>query len=158
MRTAGLLAGIACATALWSSAGAAEVRYLGAFTVTSAKNCIARYVGETFSSSFRPGNIGDNPNFTSLSMLNPYSGDIYETAPTVGLPPKVWTDVTVHGFTNVHYSFNTRMILRSQMPATITPTTNFVELTGLIEKMGGDPGLNGTCVAGFRGSYFRRVE
>ena len=63
-----------------SAASAAEVRFRGAFTLTSVKNCLARYVGETFNSAFRPAGIGDNPNITSLSQLNQYSGDVYELA------------------------------------------------------------------------------
>jgi hypothetical protein len=161
MRTASLLASIACAVACGAAFGAAadatEVRFAGVFSVTATHNCLARYVGETFNSAFRPARVGDNPNFTSLSMLNQYSGDLYETH-SVTLPLNSWTDVVDHGFTNVHYTLNTRILLRTQEPSRITSTTNFVVLTGAIETMGGDPGIGGKCIASFRGTYFRRAE
>lgn len=157
MRRAGYFSGVACFVALLSSAHAAEVRYLGLLTVTSTQHCLVRYVGETFSSSFRPAAVGSNPGFTSLSMLNEYSGDIYETR-SAPLQPSVWTDVDDHGFTNIDYTFATKLFLAAQDPATITRDTDFVVLTGRIQKMGGDPGDGGTCVAAFRGSYVRRVN
>jgi len=140
-----------------SSALAEQVRFRGSFTLISVKDCIARYLGETFSSTFRPAGVGDNPDVTSLTQLNQFSGDVYELAGTT-FPLNTWVRVKAWGFDNLHYRFNARIKITSQEPAVIDETTEFVSLTGVMRKMGNDPGLDGTCVAGFRGSYFRRVE
>ena len=152
-----LLAGIACLLALTSAGSAAEVRFRGAFTLVSVKNCIARYVGETFSSAFRPAGLGDNPNVTSLTQFNQFSGDVYEF-PNAAFPLNRWVRVKGHGIDNLHYEFAARIKIISQEPQQITWKTRSVSLAGLIENVGTDPGLGGTCIASFRGSYFRRVE
>jgi hypothetical protein len=143
---------------LLSTIATAETRFRGSFTLTSTRDCIARYVGETFNSTFRPALIGGNPNVTSLTQLNQYSGDVYELAGaafTLG----TWHAVKGYGLDNLHYEFNARIWLAGISPRTITPATNFVLITGAIQNMGNDPGVNGkTCVAWFRGAYFRRVE
>jgi len=142
---------------LATGAAAEQVRFRGSFTLISVKNCIARYLGETFNSTFRPAGVGDNPDVTSLTQLNQFSGDVYEL-PGGAFPLNTWVTVKAWGFDNLHYRFRARIKITSQEPAVIDETTEFVSLTGLIRKMGNDPGLDGTCVAGFRGSYFRRVE
>jgi hypothetical protein len=157
MRRSIALATLAGAVMLGSTASADEVRFRGAFTITSVKNCLARYVGETFNSAFRPAGIGDNPNVTSFSQLNQYSGDVYELdgSITVGR----WTPVAANGIDNLHYSFNARIYLNLMAPRAITPATTHLDLSGFVENMGNDPGVGGKlCVAGFRGAYFRRVE
>jgi hypothetical protein len=148
---------IACMMALSSAASAAEVRFRGAFTLTSVSHCLARYVGETFNSAFRPAGIGDNPNITSLTQLNAYSGDVYELRGT-GFQLNKWHNVLGYGFDNLHYTFNARIKITSQSPVRIGTNTNFVTFAGQIYNMGNDPGSGGACVAGFRASYFRRIE
>ena len=70
---------------------------------------MARYVGETFNSAFRPAGIGTNPNITSLSQLNQYSGDVYElTAGSLTL--NKWIAVEANGIDNLHYSFRPAFI------------------------------------------------
>jgi hypothetical protein len=150
-------AAIACMVLLSSAASASEVRFRGAFTLTSVSHCLARYVGETFNSAFRPAGIGDNPNITSLTELNAYSGDVYEL-PGTGFQINKWHNVQGYGFDNLHYTFNARIKITGQSPVRIGTNTSFVTLTGLIHNMGNDPGSGGTCVAGFRASYFRRIE
>jgi len=143
---------------LSSGAEAVEVRFRGAFTITSVQNCMARYVGETFNSAFRPAGIGTNPNITSLSQLNQYSGDVYElTAGSLTL--NKWIAVEANGIDNLHYSFPASIYLTLMNPAAITATTTHLDLAGYIYNMGADPGVAGKkCQAGFRGAYFRRVE
>ena len=141
-----------------SSAAAAKVRFRGAFTVIEVRNCIARYVGETFNSALRPGGLGDNPAVTSLTQLNEFSGDVYEL-PGAMFKLSTWTPVQGHGIDNLHYAFNARILITGQSPQAITGRTGFVNLIGWIENMGNDPGKDGSkCVAAFRGAYFRRVE
>jgi hypothetical protein len=141
-----------------SSAQSAEVRFRGAFTVTSVKNCLARYIGETFNSAFRPASVGDNPAITSLSQLNQYSGDVYELTGKT-FTPKIWLPVAGNGIDNLHYAFGARIYITLMSPTVITANTSLVDLVGYIDNMGNDPGLDGKhCVAGFRAAYFRRVE
>jgi hypothetical protein len=144
---------------IWSSAAsAAEVRFRGAFTLTSVKNCLARYVGETFNSAFRPAGIGSNPDITSLSQLNQYSGDVYELA-NGSFTLNTWIPLQANGIDNLHYSFNASIFLTLMDPPTITNATKHLDLVGRINNMGNDPGVGGKkCIAGFRGAYFRRVE
>ena len=151
-------AGFAAALALGSTALAEEVRFRGAFTLTSVKNCMARYVGETFNSAFRPAGVGDNPAITSLSQLNQYSGDVYELA-GANLATKRWLSVQGNGIDNLHYSFAARIYMTQMSPPVITEKTLQLNVAGYIENMGNDPGVGGKlCVAGFRGAYFRRIE
>ena len=157
MRIAALVSGIAVILTLAPAASAQEVRFRGAFTLTSTQNCIARYRGETFDSAYRPAGVGDNPNVTSLTQLNEYSADVYEL-PAATFQVNRWTPVRGYGIDNLHYEFPARIKITGQAPRTITTRTAFVYLTGVIENVGNDPGLDGTCVATFRGSYFRRVE
>ena len=158
MRRSIVFAVLAGVSMVGSTASAAEVRFRGAFTLTSVKNCLARYVGETFNSAFRPADIGDNPDITSLSQLNQYSGDVYELdGGSFGV--NRWIPLDGNGIDNLHYSFDARIYLKQMTPATITPATTHLDLVGFMENMGNDPGVNGkVCVAGFRGAYFRRVE
>jgi hypothetical protein len=158
MRRTIVLGALAGVLALGTAASAEEVRFRGAFTLTSVKNCLARYVGETFNSALRPAFVGDNPDVSSLSQLNQYSGDVYELD-GASFTTRRWLPVRANGIDNLHYSFNARIFLGQMTPAVITPTTNHLDLVGTIENMGNDPGVDGkTCVAGFRGAYFRRVE
>jgi hypothetical protein len=149
---------LACALVASTTASAAEVRFRGSFTIISIRDCLARYVGETFNSAFRPANVGDNPNITSLTQLNQYSGDVYELA-GANLTLRRWINVEGHGFDNLHYSFPARIYMTQIAPAVIAPTTNYLNMTGYIYNMGADPGVDGKkCFAGFRASYFRRIE
>ena len=158
MRRTIVLAALAGALMLNSAASAREVRFRGAFTITSVKNCLARYIGETFNSAFRPAGIDDNPDITSLSQLNQYSGDVYELA-GAGLQLKHWLPLEANGIDNLHYSFSARIYVKAMDPAVITEATQHFDLDGIIDNMGNDPGVDGkNCVAGFRGSYFRRIE
>lgn len=135
-----------------------EVRFRGAFTLTSVKNCMARYVGETFNSAFRPASVGANPNITSLSQLNQYSGDVYELA-GANLTTRRWLPVDGNGIDNLHYSFKARIYMTQLSPKVIDSKTLQIDVAGYIENMGNDPGVDGKlCLAGFRGAYFRRVE
>jgi hypothetical protein len=144
--------------ALSTTASAAEVRFRGSFTLIAVTNCLARYVGETFNSAFRPAGLGDNPNITSLSQLNQYSGDVYELA-GANLTLKNWIDVEGNGIDNLHYSFAAKIYVSQMAPAVITPATTHLNMTGSIYNMGNDPGVAGKkCVAWFRAAYFRRVE
>ena len=157
MRLAAALAGIASALAIASAGSAAEVRFRGAFTLTKVDRCIARYVGETFNSAFRPARVGDNPDITSLSQFNQYSGDVYEL-PRGLFPLDKWVAVKAWGLDNLHYEFGARIKITRQSPESILARTTFVLLDGIIENMGNDPGNGGVCTATFRGAYFRRVE
>jgi hypothetical protein len=158
MRRSIVFAALAGALMFSSTAAADEVRFRGAFTLTSVKNCLARYVGETFNSAFRPAGVGDNPNVTSLSQLNQYSGDVYELA-GANFSLNRWIPVEANGIDNLSYSFNARVLLKKQTPAAIIPSTEYLTLTGYIENMGNDPGVGGKlCVAGFRAAFFRRIE
>jgi hypothetical protein len=150
------LAGLACIL-FATAAHAEEVRFRGAFTLTSVKHCMARYVGETFNSAYRPAGIGGNPAVTSLTQLNQYSGDVYELA-GAELPLKKWAAVKAWGIDNLHYAFDARIRITRQVPAKITAKTRHLLLDGIIVNMGNDPGNGGVCVAGFRGAYFRRIE
>jgi hypothetical protein len=151
MRRSIAFAALASALVFSSAASAAEVRFRGAFTITSVKNCMARYVGETFNSAFRPAAVGDNPNITSLSQLNQYSGDVYEL-PAANFTLNKWIAVTANGIDNLHYSFDAKIYLTKMEPATIAPTTAHFNVVGYIYNMGNDPGVGGQkCVAGFRG-------
>ena len=153
-----IVAAFAAVLALSSAASAAEVRFRGAFTLTSVRNCLARYVGETFNSAFRPAGVGENPDITSLSQLNQYSGDVYELEGTP-LVTKRWLAVDGNGIDNLHYSFKARIYMTQLSPAVINDKTLQLNVAGYIENMGNDPGVNGKlCLAGFRGAYFRRVE
>jgi len=158
MKRSTIVAAFAAVLALSSAASAAEVRFRGAFTLTSVKNCLARYVGETFNSAFRPAGVGENPNITSLSQLNQYSGDVYQLK---GKPllAKRWLPVEGNGIDNLPYSFKASIYMTQLSPAIINEKTPQLNVAGFIENMGNDPGVGGKlCVAGFRGAYFRRVE
>ncbi len=158
MRRSIIFAALAGSLMLSTAASAAEVRFRGAFTLTSVKNCLARYVGETFNSAYRPAGLGANPNITSLSQLNQYSGDVYELAGANFILNK-WIPVEGNGIDNLHYSFSARIVVNVMQPAIINGATKTLEISGFIENMGNDPGVDGKlCVAGFRGAYFRRVE
>jgi hypothetical protein len=158
VRKAAIVGTVVCAFAFFSGIATAETRFRGSFTLTFTRDCLARYVGETFNSTFRPARIGGNPNVTSLTQLNQYSGDVYELAGR-SFALTVWHPVKGYGLDNLHYEFDARIRLTQLSPQTITPTTNFVVIVGAIERMGNDPGIGGkTCVAGFRGAYFRKVE
>ena len=158
MKRSTIVAAFAAVLALNSAASAAEVRFRGAFTLTSVKNCLARYVGETFNSAFRPAGVGENPDITSLSQLNQYSGDVYELEGG-SLVTKRWLPVEGNGIDNLHYSFKARIYMTQLSPAVIDGNTMQVDVAGYIENMGNDPGVNGKlCLAGFRGAYFRSVE
>ena len=158
MRRSVLFAALAGALVWSSAASAVEVRFRGAFTLISVKDCLARYVGETFNSAFRPAGIGTNPNITSLTQLNQYSGDVYELAGGSFTLNK-WIPLTANGLDNLHYSFNAHIYLTKIDPPIIKPGTSHLDLVGFIDNMGNDPGVGGKrCVAGFRGAYFRRVE
>ena len=158
MKKLALSVAVAALTLSTTAAGAAELRFRGAFTVVAVKNCIARYVGETFNSAFRPAALGDNPNVTSLTQLNEFSGDAYELPGTM-FKTNSWTPVRGYGIDNLHYEFAARINITFQSPAVITGRTSVLALNGWIENMGGDPGRNGLkCLAAFRGAYFRRVE
>lgn len=151
-------AALAGAMVLTTAASAAEVRFRGAFTLTAVKNCLARYVGETVNSAYRPAGIGDNPGITSLTALNQYSGDAYELD-GAGFVKGEWATVAGNGFDNLHYSFEARIKLTQLEPAVITPKTKQLLISGTIVNFGNDPGANGKqCVVKFRGAYFRRLE
>jgi len=150
---------LAGAMVLSSAASAAEVRFRGSFTLIAVTNCLARYVGETFNSAFRPAGIAGNPNITSLSQLNQYSGDVYELAPGANLPLRTWINVEGNGLDNLHYSFAAKIYMTQMVPAAITTATTHLNMTGYIYNMGNDPGVAGKkCIAAFRGAYFRRME
>jgi hypothetical protein len=158
MKRSVLFAALAGVLMLNSAASAAEVRFRGAFTITSVQNCLARYVGETFNSAFLPANIGDNPNATSLSELNQYSGDVY-VATGAAFAINRWIPLTANGFDNFPYAFNARIYLTQIAPAAITANTNFVSFVAKIDNMGNDPGVSGKkCLVGIRAAYFRRIE
>jgi hypothetical protein len=158
MKRSVVYAALAGAMIWGSAASAAEVRFRGAFTLTSVRDCLARYVGETFNSAFRPAGIGSNPNITSLSQLNQYSGDVYELV-NRGFTLNRWIPLEANGIDNLHYSFNASIYLTVMNPRTITNATRNLELVGRIHNMGNDPGVGGKkCIAGFRGAYFRRIE
>ena len=158
MKRSIILAALAAAMIFSSAASAAEVRFRGSFTLIAVRDCLARYVGETFNSAFRPAGVGDNPNITSLSQLNQYSGDVYELA-GANLTLRKWIDVQSHGLDNLHYSFAAKIYMTQMVPAAITPATTHLNFTGHIYNMGNDPGVAGKkCVATFRGAYFRRME
>lgn len=141
-----------------SATSAAEVRFRGSFTLIAVTNCLARYVGETFNSAFRPAGIADNPNITSLSQLNQYSGDVYELA-GANLTLRQWINVEGNGIDNLHYSFAAKIYMSQMVPAAITTATTHLNMTGHIYNMGNDPGVAGKkCIATFRGAYFRRME
>jgi hypothetical protein len=149
---------LASALVFSSATSAAEVRFRGAFTLIAVRDCLARYVGETFNSAFRPAGIGSNPNITSLSQLNQYSGDVYELA-GANFTLNNWIDVEANGLDNLHYSFAAKIYLSQMVPAVITGATTHLNLTGNIYNMGNDPGVAGKkCLAAFRGAYFRRME
>jgi hypothetical protein len=158
MRRSIVFAALAGAMVISSVASAAEVRFRGAFTITSVQNCLARYIGETFNSTFLPANIGDNPNASSLSELNQYSGDVY-VATGAAFTTGKWIALSANGFDNFPYAFNARIFLSLISPIGLNPNTPFVSLVGKIDNMGNDPGVDGKkCLVGFRGSYFRRIE
>jgi hypothetical protein len=158
MRRSMRFAALAGVLMLNSAASAEEVRFRGAFTITSVQNCLARYIGETFNSAFLPANLGDNPNATSLSELNQYSGDVYVAAGAAFTTNK-WIPLSGSGFDNFPYTFTAHIYLSLIYPATINASTSFVTLTGRIDNMGNDPGVSGQkCLVGFRGAYFRRIE
>jgi hypothetical protein len=158
MRRSVAFAALASVLIFSSAASAAEVRFRGGFTLTSVKNCLARYVGETFNSAFRPANIGSNPNVTSLSQLNQYSGDVYELDGG-SFTLNNWINVEANGIDNLHYSFAARIYLTLMAPATINTATTHLNLAGYIYNVGNDPGVAGKkCLAGFRAAYFRRME
>ena len=149
---------LASALVFGSAASAAEVRFRGAFTLIAVRDCLARYVGETFNSAFRPAGIGSNPNITSLSQLNQYSGDVYELA-GANFTLNNWINVEANGLDNLHYSFAAKIYILQMVPAVITGATTHLNLTGYIYNKGNDPGVAGKkCLAAFRGAYFRRME
>ena len=146
----------ACLLALTIAPATAQVSFRGSLIVTAVDKCLARYVGETFSSAFVPAKVGGNPDIASLTHLNTFSADVYELDGS-NFEVGKWKAVRGNGMDVRHYSFPARIKILNQSPARISSRTNFVALTGMIENMGNEPGLRGTCVVTFRGAYFRRV-
>ena len=157
MKVVAAIASLAGLLAFTSLAQADQVRFRGGMTLTDAQNCRSLFAGDTFTSAFRPANVGDNPNVTSLSHLQEFGADIYELAGGNFLL-KRWTRVDAHGLSNEHYEFAAAVKITSQSPDVIKPDTKFVTLTGLIRNAANDPGTGADCVVAFRAAYFRRYE
>lgn len=157
MKAVAAIAGLAGLLAFTSLAQAEQVRFRGGLTLTRVQNCKYLFAGETFSSTFRPAKVGDNPNVTSLSHFHEFGGDIYELA---GKTFKLdqWMPVKANGIANEHYAYDAKIQITSQSPAVVTKQSKFVTLTGAIQGASDDPGTTKPCVAAFRASYFRRYE
>ncbi len=151
-----------CILTLSSIAEAAQVRFRGGMTLTAVSNCRYLFVGQTFTTSFRPASttavpLGDNPQITSIAHFEPYSGDLYQLNGRFLV--NQWQTLKASGLANEGYQYSAAIKVTSQTPATIQASTQFVTLTGQIQNASNDPGVSGNkCLASFRASFFRRYE
>jgi hypothetical protein len=158
MKTSSALIALGWLMAMAAPGSAADVRFRGALTITSAKNCAVRHVGEIFNSAYMAaGSDGGHILTTSFSMVGRYAGDVYEL--DTGAPfPKTWTTLLGYGFDSSDYFFTTRVKMTRQSPALVDDDTQSLELIGAIEGAGNDPGVGGAkCVISFRAAYDRRL-
>jgi hypothetical protein len=158
MKTSSVLIALGWLAAITGPSSAADVRFRGAITVTSAKNCTIRHAGEIFNSAYMAaGSDGGHILTTSFSMVGLYAGDIYEIG-TGGPFPKTWTSLLAYGFDSSDYFFTTRVRMIEQAPAVIDSRTQSLRLVGAIESPSNDPGLSGAkCIITFRAAYDRRL-
>lgn len=158
MKTTASLLAIACGLAMTTAGSAADIRFRGAVTITSATGCAQHAVGDNFKSAYMAvGSDPDRPATTSFSMVSDYAGDLYELE--TGSPfSQTWTSLRAHGFDAAHHDFNARVRIAGQEPARITDRTQSLQFAGAIENAGDDPGIAGaTCVIRFRAAYNRRI-
>jgi hypothetical protein len=159
MRTASITA--ACLAGLLATTAPADARvvFLGTLVSTAASNCAENGPGAVFRSRYHLSNLGDNPNFTGLSVFDNYGTENYTRSG--GRFPGAFVTVDAVSIGNTAGTYQTRLRLISSDPsgADLTPTTNAITITGQIESPSEDPGVGGqTCVVTFRASYVRRLE
>ena len=162
MKTSIAIGFISAVLASTAPVDAAQVRFRGGLTFTEVANCNYLFVGQSFTSTFRPAStpdnqLGDNPAVTAITQIEPYASDLYEVeGPFLN---NQWQRARGFGLGNERYAYRAQIRITSQVPAKIEADTEFVTLTGLLSKASNDPGVAGQrCVVKFRASYFRRHE
>lgn len=141
-----------------SSPGQAETNFRGNVVFTAVKNCgDSASVGEEFRSHYHVPMAG-NGNFSALSLVYKYGAighkvdnakftNTYKATKTGGVG---WGDA----YTPPKTAF---ILISSQQPATLTPTTPSVIITGKFKNQWGDTGSE-NCEVTFRGVYVRRLN
>ncbi|HEX9903884.1 MAG TPA: hypothetical protein VGA77_02855 [Propylenella sp.] len=138
-----------------------RVRFVGTTIITSVKNCEFTEVGIRDSSVYHVANLGDNPDFSSLSQTGEDFAVGYQ------LNGARFSDTFQRvigrsiGSNGGVFDFTARIRILHSSPATgnLTPSTKFVKIEGEIFRPYGDPGSDGRpCIAGFDGAYTRRVD
>jgi hypothetical protein len=117
-----------------TEAAAQSVRFEGFAIITGFTGTCADFnpTGEEFGVRYRPGGVTGNPANSGLSFFAPTGAYNYE-------PDGVFTTsfkaVEENGIFDYHGSQpDNRVRFISQKPATITPTTPFINVTGQIDN------------------------
>jgi hypothetical protein len=115
-------------------------------------------VGFTFTSEYHPRQASPpSENFAAISHFYTFEGAIYR------LNGAAFTNVfsPVHGIYTggAWYPFSNAAVRITQTgPATVTPSTQFLWITGQIRNPWGKTGGGTNCVVTFLGNYFRGKE
>jgi hypothetical protein len=151
------LAGLAL-TAM-AAPGQSETRFRGNVIFTAVKNCDpgAAQVGWSNKSEFHAP-VSGNDNFSALSLIYSHGGighrldnakftNVFKATKTGGVG---WGDMYVA-------KRQSSILISSQQPATLLPTTPSVTLVGKFKNVWGDIG-NEQCEVTFHGVYVRMLD
>lgn len=149
------LAAAALAACAATSTAEASPRYIGIMMFTSIVSgaCDWNPVGSRREVRFTPADVGDNGPDSGLSEFNDWgglgttlAGAAFDTTPRAVRAYDIWGGATLKPGVKVKFG--------TQVPATITPTSNFVTVTGTVQNWTGGP----TCLLAFRMNVTRSTE
>ncbi len=152
MRTASLLLAATLAAAIATPSSAQSVRFEGFMTITGATGTCTDYnpTGDEALVRYRPGGVGSNPANSGLSFFYPVGA--YNYVPTGKFTGTFKAVQETEIFEYASNQPDSRVRFDTQQPATVTTTTNFINVTGAIENYDWMTG----CVAQFAMSVTRR--
>jgi hypothetical protein len=133
----------------------ADVRFLGGFNTTSATNCAYSTAGDQRISRYRPPGVAGNPTAGGLSM--PFVGGGFNVE-FPGPHPALNVFQNVSAVEQGAFGFdvyNTRIKFTFMSPSTITASTRFVSMRGVIEEPFGEKFSPGLCTVGFEASFVK---
>ena len=146
-------------TALLAGQASAETRFRGSLVFTDVKNCPggSAEVGWDFRSEFHP-RVRGNGDFTALSLVHQFGAignringkNFTSTYQTVTKGGVGWGD----GYVPTKKG---SILLLSQQPKSISPSTQSITLTGKFKNIWGDAGAE-QCEVPFRGVYVQLVN
>jgi hypothetical protein len=152
---------LAAAMFAWLGAdtGFAETRFRGNILFTAVQNCPDGYAREGwhFRSEFHP-RVAGNDNFSAVSLVFDYgaAGFKLDNANFTASYQEVLTGGVGWGDAYVPPQ-KAFVLVSAQQPATLSPTSPSVIVTGKIKNVWGqDEGVN--CEVSFRGVYARKLN